>query len=466
MKISIIGAGGEVGKNTLAAMFRIFPKDVEMEIILINRNEGKARAAYGDVAFESDGLFLSKYKNIKTKIKCQVSSDPRDLSDSDVVVFTAGVSAAQIGSTNRESALPFVYKMVSSYALHIKEYAPRSLILMITNPVDISTWIMQEKTEFPPERVLGFGCELDSRRFIRFFRDELRDIGLTPDEITADVVGGHSVNAMIFPRASIKLDGKNLSEFLSELDELKQIEVEQALENSKTKARDYGFKMIRDGGKAYAEPAVFLAYAARSYLFGSEIIMSCSQVLKTERACFGIEDSCISVPVKIDKRTVEIDKERYLLSKQELELISSVAHNHQNLFANIKSMPNELIEKFESALVDLNERRNRLQTQIQNIERSSKLDDELIKLFIGVLIEVKDGFGDNKHSELSIKIKDSIDITDEKRSKVLHSIADFCEKSLDVKVEFDEEKKCFSLSKTSEVVKFLKSCNQQYQSRL
>jgi len=467
MKISVIGAG-EIGKHALAALFRILPKDTEVDILLLNRNEKKAGAVYNDVSFEIDGLFLSEYKSVKTQLQCQVSSDPVDLKGSDVIIFTAGISATQIGSTNREAALPFVYRMVSDYALHIKEHAPESLILMITNPADISTWIMQEKTGFPPERVLGFGCELDSRRFIRVFRDGLQKIGLNPDKITADVIGGHSANTMIFPRSSIKLDGKDLSETIAELDKFKREEVEQVIKESEMETRDYGFRMISNGGRAYVEPVVFLAYAARSYLFGPEIHMSCSQVLQQGRGYCSIEESCLSVPVIIGQRTIEIDEEKYLLSTQELDNLSSVANTHKILFESIKSIPNTLIDEFEKALKELENQKIVLQMQINNIGRMPRLDDDTVKFFIGIITDIEYGFGTDKHSKFSIKIKDSIDVADEKKPQILSSIANYFEKTLDVKIEFDEHGSSFSAPRTAKVLEFIKSCNQnkQPQSRL
>jgi len=170
----------------------------------------------------------------------------------------------------------------------------------------------------------------------------------------------------------------------------------------------------------------------------------------------------------IGQRTIEIDEGKYLLSIKELENLSLVANTHKILFESIKSMPNTLIDEFEKALKELENQKIVLQMQINNIGRMPRLDDDTVKFFIGIITDIEDGFGTDKHSKFSIKIKDSIDVTDEKRSQILSSIANYFEKTLDVKIEFGEHNRSFSLPRTTKVSEFVKPCNQnkQLQSRL
>ncbi|MES2677943.1 MAG: hypothetical protein V4612_06520 [Pseudomonadota bacterium] len=412
-------------------------------------------------------------KSARTDLEFKVSSDHKDLESADVIIFTAGVSATKIGSSNREAALPFVYKIITDYAEHIKRYAPKSLVLMITNPVDITTWIMQEKTGFPPEKVLGFGCELDSRRFMRVLRNELDQVGIIIKTIGADVIGGHSADGMIFPRASIKLDGKGVSDFGERDREI----IELAIQKAESETRDYGFTIIKDGGRSSIEPVIFLAYAARSYLFGSESYMSCSQVLQTGRSYNNIDNSCVSVPVRINKGTVEISSQ-YLLSAEELGLLGRVAKNHQTLFNHITSMSDELAEKFQKALEELEEQKKLYEVKKElyeeqvkssnkkNIGKSQspstlqRLPSDDTKVFIENVMELEEGV---EHSVIKIKVKDSIDISDEKKISVLNATMSYFKKSSsaikDEECSISEDKKSLLLPNRKEVRAILESLN-------
>lgn len=213
MKLVIVGAG-DIGKNTLAAVLRTFPKNQNLDIIFLNRSFNKAQAAFLDAEIaENEYDIFEDSQNVNSQMKVKISSDNSDLSDADMIIFTAGVTASSIGSTRREDALLFVGKMINSFANEVKRYAPNALILTITNPSDIATWMMQDATGFPPERVLGFGCELDARRFIKALKKGLEKIGIKPKQINTDVIGGHSEKNMIIPEQSIRIDGMLLSDF-------------------------------------------------------------------------------------------------------------------------------------------------------------------------------------------------------------------------------------------------------------
>ena len=68
------------------------------------------------------------------------------------------------------------------------KYSPEAVIVMVTNPLDVMTWLAREKSGFPAERVIGMAGELDSARYAYFIAEKL---GCKPSEVKAMVLGGH-----------------------------------------------------------------------------------------------------------------------------------------------------------------------------------------------------------------------------------------------------------------------------------
>jgi malate dehydrogenase len=356
-KIAIIGAGA-IGSKTLYAILRAFPPMKKLEIIFYNRGLKRAVGASEDVAGAAlDTAYLEgryrKYSQLNN-ISIRPTSDEKDISQSNLVIVTAGISAALSGSKTRLAALPVARKITEHFGAVIAEYAPESTVLMVTNPVDIVTKLMADKTGFAAGRVIGSGTELDARRFRRFFRYELEKQGFNNiKNILAEVVGGHSGNNMIIVRDSIRIvdrvSERRISDFIKEQDQKK---IQAAYDIAESRMRTAGFDIIELSNQgASFEPAIQLALMARSFMIAGKnpIRITGSIPLSQTSKYYGLQDSVLSVPLKITKGLITIDPERFKLSDEEIVRLKNISQKHSKLIEDIKSLPPDFANKAEFA---------------------------------------------------------------------------------------------------------------------
>ena len=148
MKISMIGAG-KVGSTT---MYSILEKGIASELVLIDINHELASG-------EAMDLMHSTPFYRRTKV---YSGDFEDLRKSNIVIISAG-SAQKKGETRLQLSERNA-EIMQSIGKKIKTFSPNALILVLTNPVDVMTSIMQRVTGFEKNRVIGSGTVLDTMR--------------------------------------------------------------------------------------------------------------------------------------------------------------------------------------------------------------------------------------------------------------------------------------------------------------
>lgn len=149
IKVSIIGAGF-VGSTTAYALMM---EGLASEIVIVDINKEKA---VGEVMDLAHGIPFVKPVDI-------LAGDYKDTKDSDIVIITAGA-----GPKPGETRLDLIdknYKIFKSMVPEIVKYSPNSILLVVSNPVDILTYVTYKLSGFPPERVIGSGTVLDSSRF-------------------------------------------------------------------------------------------------------------------------------------------------------------------------------------------------------------------------------------------------------------------------------------------------------------
>src|SRR3990170_7939512 len=158
-KITIIGSGA-VGAT---AAQRIAEKELG-DVVLTDIVEGLPQGKALDLLEAGP---LSGYDSNITG-----TNDYKDIKGSDIVVITAGI-ARKPGMT-REDLLKINTKIITDVSQNIKRYAPDSVVITVTNPLDIMTYVAMKTTGFGPERVFGMSGVLDSGRFAAFISPELR----------------------------------------------------------------------------------------------------------------------------------------------------------------------------------------------------------------------------------------------------------------------------------------------------
>ena len=181
MKISVIGAGN-VG--SLTAM-RIAQEGIG-DIILVDIVKGLAQGKAFDLEAAQSIL--------KYNYKILGFDDINQIKNSDIIVITAGL-ARKPGMT-REELLNKNAKILKDISLNIKKIAPHSIVIVVTNPLDLMTYFVLKITGFNPTKVLGMGPSLDAARFANLISKELN---VPPSDIDALVIGSHG-EGMLPPR--------------------------------------------------------------------------------------------------------------------------------------------------------------------------------------------------------------------------------------------------------------------------
>ena len=299
-KISLIGAG-QIG-GTLAHLIGI--KELVDEVVLFDVASGIAKGKALDIAQSSsvDGF----------NVKFSGTDNYKDIKDSDVTIITAGVPRKP--GMSRDDLLGINLKIIKEVAEGVKQYAPNTFVICITNPLDVMVMAFQKFSGLPSNKVVGMAGILDSSRFKLFLSKEF-DIPVR--EIEAMVMGGHGDTMVPLPRFT-KVSGKPL------LDLVKEGKIsEERLENINQRTKDGGAEIVKylEKGSAFYAPAASGVQMAEAYLKNKKQILPCAVFLNGE---YGFKDVYAGVPVVIGKDGVEKIQEIDLDEKEKKEFNNSV----------------------------------------------------------------------------------------------------------------------------------------------
>lgn len=280
-KISIVGAG-RVGSTTAFAL-----RDLADEIVLID--------VLCDLA-KGEALDISHCCGAKVV----GDGDPSLISKSDLVIITAG--KGRLPSQTRASLLPINKDIVSSVSQNIAKYAPKSKILVVTNPVDIMTYVAHKESGFKAQHVFGQGNYVDSLRF-RYFLSQAS--GAPVSKITALVVGPHDENMVPLTKS---IHGAELSE-----KKLKEV-----IKRTKTASQ----QIIELKSATNFAPAVAVSQIASAVIKDTKEILPTSVFLKEHGIYIGalarlgkngVEE--VIIPEMADAERAEFERQIYKIKK-------------------------------------------------------------------------------------------------------------------------------------------------------
>lgn len=275
-KIGFIGAGhvGATAANYAA-------RDELGDVVLVDIKEGMP---------QGKGLDMNESRPI-TGFDPEITgtNDYDDIEGCDLFVVTAGLPRKP-GMT-REDLLKKNAEIIETIGEQIRDKAPDSKIIMVTNPLDVMTYLMREVTGFPKERVIGQAGVLDSARFSYFIADEL---DVSTEDVDAMVLGGHGDSMVPLPRYTT-VSGISVEDL---------IEDENRLDEMVERTRGAGGEIVDllGDGSAFYAPAAAVNQMATSILKGKNRIMPCSVYADGE---YGLEDVYIGLPAKLGESGVE-----------------------------------------------------------------------------------------------------------------------------------------------------------------
>ncbi len=286
-KIAVIGAG-----NVGATCAFVLAERKIGEIVLLDIFEGFAKGKALDM---SQGGRVLNYDGLVSGTK-----NYEDISGSDVVVVTSGFPR-QPGMT-REDLIGKNAEIISEVGNGIKEHAPDSVIVMVTNPLDLMTYHMQKITGFPHNRVVGQAGILDSARMTHFISEA---VGCSNEDVQAMVLGGHGDTMVPLPNYTT-VNGIPVNQLLSD-DEIRGI-------CERTASGGGEIVKLLEKGSAFYAPGSAAAIMAESVINDRKRVLPCSAYLSGQ---YGMEDIYIGVPVVLGRggvgRILELDLEEHEL---------------------------------------------------------------------------------------------------------------------------------------------------------
>lgn len=274
-KIAIIGAGN-VGSQL--ALFLV--KEGPFNLLLLDVIKGLAKGKAMDL---EDCASLLRQDCI-----IEGSDDFSLLKDSGVVVITAGL--ARKPGMSRDDLLKKNSEIIRSISLRIKEFAPGAIVIVVTNPVDLMTFLVAKVTGFPKNRVFGMGVSLDAARFANLIHSELK-VPLT--SIEAVVVGSHGQTMVPAPHQT-QVSGVRIGRLMEEAIVNKL--VQETIERGASIVAHLG------SGSAYFAPAAAVTSIIRAIIKDEKRVIGACVYLNGE---YGINDLYLGVPARIGRSGVE-----------------------------------------------------------------------------------------------------------------------------------------------------------------
>ncbi len=276
MKITVVGAGN-VGAT---AAQRIADKALANEVVLIDIVEGMP---------QGKGLDMYEAAPIeKTDTRVIGTNNYADTANSDIVVITAGI-ARKPGMT-REQLQETNAGIVKTVTEQVVAKSPQSILVVVSNPLDVMTYVAYKVSGFEKHRVVGMAGILDTARYRSFIAMEL---GVSVEDIQALVLGGHGDSMVPLVRYTT-IAGVPLAEFCDKptIDKLVQ------------RARDGGIEIVNylKTGSAYYAPSAAAVQMVEAIVKDKKRILPCAAYLQGE---FGLMDTYVGVPVKLGRKGIE-----------------------------------------------------------------------------------------------------------------------------------------------------------------
>lgn len=280
-KVTIVGAG-QVGATTALLLLQGDVADVVLIDVVEGMPQGKALDLMHMRSLERFGPRISG------------TNDYADTAGSDIVVITAGVPRKP-GMT-RADLLEINSGIVGSVVDAVVEHSPDAVLIIVTNPLDVMTYLAAQRSGLPRHRVMGMGGVLDSARCM-FAVSEAT--GADVRDVDALAIGAHG-DAMVPLTSRATIDGRSLAETCdtATIDAISDRTVFGGAEV---------VSLLKTGSAFYA-PAASIAKMVRAILSDSGEMMSVAAYLEGE---YGVEDLYMCVPVELGRdgirRVVELD---------------------------------------------------------------------------------------------------------------------------------------------------------------
>lgn len=302
MKVTVVGAGGNVGSTVaLTLAQRDFAKEVVM--VDIEKKDGD-KTFYPSKGRALDQWEAAPIYGFDTRLTGTV--DYKDTAGSDVCVITAGIPRRP--GMSRDDLLEINAKIVDSVTKELIKQSPDTIIIVVSNPLDVMTYVSYAASGLDKSKVMGMAGILDTARYRAFLAEEL---DVSPKDIQALLMGGHGDTMVPLPRYTT-VAGIPVTQLISD----------EKLEAIVDRTKSGGGEIVGlMGTSAWYAPGAAAAQMVEAIMLDQNRIFPCAVKLDGE---YGIEDLFLGVPVKLGhggiKEIIEVD-----LNKEERDLLDKSA---------------------------------------------------------------------------------------------------------------------------------------------
>jgi len=311
-KISVIGAGsvGATVANDLMV------QGVASEIVLIDINKkkavGEALDIYQGAPFHSPAIVRS--------------GDYHEAAGSDIIIITCGI-ARKPGMTRLDLAQTNV-NILKDVAKQVLPHAPKAIYVIVSNPVDILTYVFHKISGLPENQIIGSGTILDTSRL----QSELaKRFWISPKNVHAHVYGEHGDSSFVaWSLATIA--NNHLDVYKENSPDKDRIAWDQNYEEVENYVKKSGSVIIENKGATFYAVAMSVCHICKCILNGAGTALTVSTMMHGE---YGVEDVCLSTLTIVDRTGVR-GKILNKLTDEEVEKLHISANKLKSVIAEIE----------------------------------------------------------------------------------------------------------------------------------
>ncbi|MFV2056587.1 MAG: malate dehydrogenase [Thiohalomonadales bacterium] len=275
-KICIVGPG-RVGESTAQLIAKA---ELCRELVILGRDENKTKGIALDIQ-ETAPLF-------RFDTRVYGSSNPNSLRDADLVIFTAGLPRKP--GMSRDELIKANAEVLQGVVEDILVYAPQSMLLLVTNPVDVLTYRAWRQTGWKRNRIFGLSGVLDAARMASFIALET---GFSTKDITTLVIGGHG-DAMLPLTRYACINGVPIEQFLD------AERIEKLVEHTRIGGAE--ILALKKTSSAYDSPAAAVATMVDAIARNRRRVLPCVAILDGE---YQQRELALGVPVILGAQGIE-----------------------------------------------------------------------------------------------------------------------------------------------------------------
>ena len=311
-KISVIGAGN-VGA-TIANDLMI--QGVASEIVLVDVNKkrafGEALDIYQGAPFHSPAIVRA--------------GEYSDTANSDIVIITCGV-ARKPGMTRLDLAQTNV-NILKDVAANVVQHAPNAIYIIVSNPVDILTYVFTKISGLPENQIIGSGTILDTSRL----QSELaRRFYISPKNVHAHVYGEHGDSSFV-PWSLVHIANNHVDVYKQSSPDADRIRWNQEYEELEDFVKKSGGRIIENKGATFYAVAMSVCHICKCIFSGASTALTVSTMMHGE---YGVDDICLSILNLVDRNGVH-GKILNQLTEEEVAKLQASANKLKEVLAQIE----------------------------------------------------------------------------------------------------------------------------------